>query len=80
VIVEKHVPIILEVVVVDSVVAEVAVVVAEVIVTDAQNQVILHVIVPNPIHVVDKAVVHQINKVEMMMKIKQRITTKYHRI
>ncbi len=43
---------------------------AEVIVTDARNQVISHVIVLNPIHVVDKvAVVHQTNKVKMMMEI-----------
>ncbi len=47
-----------------------AAVAAEVIVTDARNQAISHVIVLNPIHVVDKvAVVHQTNKVKMMMEI-----------
>jgi len=56
------------VVVVVSVVDAVAAAAAEVIVTDVRNQVILHVIVLNLIHVVDKVVaVHQINKVEMMM-------------
>jgi hypothetical protein len=49
--------------------------VVEVIVIDVQNQAILHVIVLNPIHVVDKVavavvVVHQTNKVMMMMEIR----------
>jgi len=64
-------------------VAEVAVAVAvaaEVIVTDVRNQVILHVIVLNLIHAVDKVVavvaVHQINKVMMMMEIRCRMKNK----
>jgi hypothetical protein len=50
----------------------------EVIVTDVQNQVILHVIVLNPIHAADKVVVavHQINKAMMMMEIKCRMKIK----
>jgi len=77
----NHVPVIMEVVVVVVVVSVVAaaaaaaavvVVVVEVIVTDARNQVILHVIVLNLIHVVDKVVAHQINKVGMMMMIEIR--------
>jgi hypothetical protein len=51
----------------------------EVIVTDVQNQVILHVIVLNPIHAADKVVVavHQINKaMMMMMEIKCRMKIK----
>jgi hypothetical protein len=61
-----------------KVAAEVAVVVvAEVIVTDARNQVILHVIARNRIHVVDKVVVQETNKVEMMMmEIRYRMINK----
>jgi len=72
----NNAPIIMEeaaVAVVVTVVVEVAVVVVaavEAIVIDAKNRVILHVIVLNRIHVVDKAVVQEINKVEMMMKIR----------
>jgi len=59
-----------------KVVAAVAVV-GEVIVTDARNQVILHVIVRNRIHVADKAVVQETNKVEMMMmEIRYRMINK----
>jgi len=59
-----------------KVVAAVAVVV-EVIVTDARNQVILHVIARNRIHVADKAVVQETNKVEMMMmEIRYRMINK----
>jgi hypothetical protein len=73
----NHVPIILAAaaaVVVVFVVVEVAVAVvaAEVIVTDAQNPVISHAIVLNPIPAVAKVavVVHQTNKVEMTMTIR----------
>jgi hypothetical protein len=60
-----------------KVVAAVAAVVAEVIVTDARNQVILHVIARNRIHVVDKVVVQETNKVEMMMmEIRYRMINK----
>jgi hypothetical protein len=52
------------------VVAEVVVAVAQVLAIVAQNQVILHVIVLNLIHVVVKAAGQEINKVEMMMKIR----------
>jgi hypothetical protein len=57
----------------------VAAVVAEVIVTDVRNQVILHAIVLNLIHAVDKVVVavHQIVKaMMMMMEIRCRMKTK----
>ncbi len=61
-----------------KVAAEVAVVVvAEVIVTDARNQVILRVIARNRIHVADKVVVQETNKVEMMMmEIRYRMINK----
>ncbi len=49
---------------------KVVVAVAQVLAIVAQNQVILHVIVLNLIHVVVKAAGQEINKVEMMMKIR----------
>jgi hypothetical protein len=50
--------------------AAAVVAVAEVLVIAAQNQAISHAIALNLIHAVDKAVVQETNKAEMMMKIR----------